>query len=138
MDEIAVHQRPILPLRSKRPVGVIQELYALLIAHYLVRAVMVQAAETVALPPTRMSFLESLRLIREALPDFQRTAPAEHGCIYQALLQDIVAVALPPRANRINPRVVKQKMSNFPVKRPDHRVWPQPVNPFRDTIQLRN
>jgi hypothetical protein len=138
MDEIAVHQRPILPLRSKLPVGVIQELYALLIAHYLVRAVMMQAAETMALPPTRMSFLESLRLIREALPDFQRTAPTDHGIMYQALLEDIAAVALPPRANRINPRVVKQKMSNFPVKRPEHRAWPQPSKPFRDAIQMLN
>jgi hypothetical protein len=138
VDEIAVHQRPILPLRSKLPVGVIQELYALLIAHYLVRAVMVQAAETVALPPTRMSFLESLRLIREALPDFQRTAPTDHRIIYQALLEDIATLALPPRANRINPRVVKQKMSNFPVKRPEHRTWPQPTKAFRDTIQMHN
>lgn len=60
VDEVAVHQRPILPLRSKLPVGVVQEVYALLIAHYLVRAVMAQAAETVALPPTRMSFLEKI------------------------------------------------------------------------------
>jgi hypothetical protein len=136
VDELVIHQRPVLPLRSKLPVGVVQELYGLLIAHYLVRAVMVDAAATVSLAPTRMSFVESLRLIREALPDFQRTAPADHRSIYQALLADIAAVALPPRANRINPRVVKQKMSNFPVKRPEHRGWPQPTKPFRDTIQM--
>jgi len=138
VDELVIHQRPVLPLRSKLPVGVVQELYGLLIAHYLVRAVMVDAATTVSLAPTRMSFLESLRLIREALPDFQRTAPADHGRIYQALPADIAAVALPPRANRINPRVVKQKMSNFPVKRPAQRGWPQPLKPFRDTIQMLN
>jgi hypothetical protein len=136
IDEVAVHQRPIRPLRSQLPVGVVQELYGLLIAHYLVRTVMVEAAATVSLPPTRMSFLESLRLIREALPDVQRTAPTDHGCIYAALLDDIAAVALPPRANRINPRVVKQKMSNFPVKRPVHRAWTQPTKPFPQTVQL--
>lgn len=138
VDELVIHQRPILPLRSQKPVGVVQELYALLIAHYLVRAVMVEAAAPVALPPTRMSFLESLRLIRDVLPDFQRAAPEQHPRIYAALLEDIAAAALPPRANRINPRVVKQKMSNFPVKRPRHRAWPQSTKPFRDTIQMLN
>jgi hypothetical protein len=138
IDELVIHQRPVLPLRSKRPVGVVQELYGLLIAHYLVRAVMVDAAATVSLPPIRMSFLESLRLIRDALPDFQRTARNHHGIVYAALLADIAAAALPLRANRINPRVVKQKMSNFPVKRPEHRAWPQPIKPFRDTIQMLN
>ncbi|PZS08959.1 MAG: IS4 family transposase [Chloroflexi bacterium] len=138
VDELVIHQRPVLPLRSKLPVGVVQELYGLLIAHYLVRAVMVDAAATVSLAPTRMSFLESLRLIREAMPDFQRAAPAQHALIYAALLTDIAATALPPRANRINPRVVKQKLSNFPVKRPVHRGWPQPIKPFRDTIQMLN
>lgn len=136
IDEFVTHQPPVLPLRSKLPVGVVQELYGLLIAHYLVRAVMVDAAATVSLAPTRMSFLESLRLIRAALPDVQRTAPEQHALIYAALLADIAAAALPPRANRINPRVVKQKMSNFPVKRPAHRDWPQPTKPFRDTIQM--
>lgn len=138
IDELVTHQRPVPPLRSKRPVGVVQELYGLLIAHYLVRAVMVDAAATAAVAPTRMSFLESLRLIRETLPDCQRAAPEHHACIYAALLADIVATALPSRANRINPRVIKQKMSKFPVKRPVHRGWPQPTKPFRDTVQMLN
>lgn len=138
VDEVATHQRPVRPLRSKHPVGVVQEVYGLLLAHYLIRAVMVEAAATASLPPTRLSFLESLRLIREALPDFQRTAPHDHPIIYQALLADLVAAALPPRANRINPRVVKQKMSKFRVKGPQHRAWPQPTKPFRDAIFLLN
>ena len=38
MDEIKSHQRtPKEPLRSKKAVGVIQEIYGLLIAHYVVR-----------------------------------------------------------------------------------------------------
>jgi Insertion element 4 transposase N-terminal/Transposase DDE domain len=138
VDELVIHQRPVLPLRSQKPVGVVQELYGLLIAHYLVRAVMVDAAASVSLAPTRMSFLESLRLIRDALPDFQRIAPAQHGRIAAGLLADIAALALPPREHRVNPRVVKQKMSNFPVKRPVHRSWPQPTTPFADTIRILN
>ena len=33
-------------------------------------------------------------------------------------LQEILAVRLPPRRPRSNPRVVKRKMSNWPLKRP--------------------
>jgi hypothetical protein len=55
VDEINTHQRPPQkPLRSERPVGVIQEAYyELLVAHYVVRAVMTEAARTVELPPGR-------------------------------------------------------------------------------------
>jgi hypothetical protein len=48
IDEIDTHQRLLpRPLRSLHPVGVIQELYALLIAHFVVRAVMHKAALSV-------------------------------------------------------------------------------------------
>jgi Insertion element 4 transposase N-terminal/Transposase DDE domain len=41
IDELQVHQRLVNhPLRSLKPRGVIQELYAILIAHYIVRAFM--------------------------------------------------------------------------------------------------
>lgn len=135
-DEVKTHQRPIAPLRSRKPVGVIQEVYALLLAHYVVRAVIVEAAYTVDLAPTRVSFLTTLRLLRAALPDFQRAAPTEHPRLYQHLLADVAAARLPARANRSNPRVVKQKMSNFRVKGPPHQHWPQPTKPFRQAVIL--
>ena len=135
-DEVKAHQRPAVPLRSRKPVGVIQEVYALLLAHYVVRAVMVEAAHAVDLAPTRLSFLATLRVIRDALPDFQRAAPAEHPRLYHQLLADIAATRLPPRANRSNPRAVKRKMSNFKVKGPQHQPWPQPTKPFRAAIVL--
>jgi len=137
-DELGTHQRPPTPLRSRTPVGVLQEVYGLLLAHYVVRAVMAAAAATAPapLPPTRLSFLASLRLIRLALPELQRTAPAARPRLYRQLLAELVAAPLPPRRNRCYPRVVKQKMSNFGVKRPEHRRWPQPTKAFRDAIKL--
>jgi hypothetical protein len=77
-----------------------------------------------------------VRLIRVTLPEVQRTAPADHPRRSRQLLADIVAQPLPPRRNRRNPRVVKQKMSNFRVKAPYHRRWPQPTKAFRDAIVL--
>jgi len=34
--------------------------------------------------------------------------------------------------------VVKRKMSNFSVKKPSHRNWPQPTKPFREAVVLLN
>ena len=135
-DELKTHQRPAAPLRSRKPVGVDQEVYALLLAHYVVRAVMADAACAASLPPARLSFLAALRLGRAALPDFQRAAPAEHARLYRQLLADIAAARLPERRDRSNPRVVKRKMSNFAVKGPQHRRWPQPTSPFRAAVRL--
>jgi Insertion element 4 transposase N-terminal/Transposase DDE domain len=137
VDEIKTHQRqPQRPLRSERPVGVIQEVYGLLVAHYVVRAVMADAAKTVELAPSRLSFTNTLRLIREMAPEVQRTASADHPRLYRQLLADVASEPLPPRANRSNPRVVKRKMSNFGVKNPNHRDWPQPTRPFREAVVL--
>jgi hypothetical protein len=137
-DEIETHQLPKRPLRSHTPVGVLQEIFGLLIAHYLVRAIMGQAAQTADLPPLRLSFLESLRLLREYLPDFQHSASRSHPKLRAALLADLLAAKLPPRPYRINPRVIKQWLSRFPIKRLHHRTWPQPTKPFLEAIVLLN
>jgi hypothetical protein len=135
-DELEIHQRPPRPLRSQTPVGVIQEIYGLLLAHYVVRAVLADAATLPGLPPIRLSFLTALRLVRDALPEFHRTRPADHPRLYHQLLRDVAAYPLPPRRVRSYPRVVKQKMSNFRVKGPRHRQWPQPTRAFHDAIVL--
>jgi hypothetical protein len=33
--------------------------------------------------------------------------------------------------------VVKRKMSNFKLKRPNHRDWPQPTRPISDAVSIR-
>jgi hypothetical protein len=133
------HQRPPhQPLRSERPVGVVQEVYGLLVAHYIVRAVMVEAAQEAGLAPSRLSFTATLRIIREMVPEMQRTAAVDRPRLYRQLLADVAARPLPPRTNRTNPRVVKRKMSNFGVKSPRHRHWPQPTKSFREAVVLLN
>jgi hypothetical protein len=137
IDEIDTHQRLLpRPLRSLQPVGVIQELYALLIAHFVVRALMHQAALAHDLDPDRLSFVNTLRLVTDAIPEFQLVDPADHPRLWTRLLHDIAHFRLPERENRSNPRVVKRKMSPFKLKRPAHRSWPQPSKVFRDAIVL--
>lgn len=139
VDEVDTHQRPPrVPLRSKKPLGVIQELYGLLIAHYVVRHAMHQAALQANLDPDRLSFTNALRLVCDAVPFFQIVAPEHHAALYQQLLRDIARHSLPERAHRINPRVVKRKVSKFDVKRLRHYQWPQPCMPFRDAVVMLN
>jgi hypothetical protein len=136
VDELKTHQRPPAPLRSRAPVGVVQELYGLLLAHYVVRARMAHAAATAGLAPTRLSFLAALRLVRTTAADLQRAAPRTRPGLHRQLLADLAAAVLPPRRQRLNPRVVKQKMSNFRLKRPHHHPWPQPTKPFHAAVVI--
>jgi len=104
IDEVDTHKRLVQhPLRSQKPVGVIQELYGLLVAHDAIRAIMAEAAAHASIAPTRLSFVQSVELLYIALDDFQLVAPPHHTCLYQRLLRDITACRLPPRAQHTNP-----------------------------------
>lgn len=134
-DELKTHQRERPVLRSQTPAGVVQEVYGLLLAHYLVRVLMHEAAATEDLAPRRLSFTATLKILRCRLPE----CPAsQRGCRrwYRLLLQEIAEERLEPRRNRINPRVIKRKMSNWPKKRPIHRFSPQPTKPFEQAIVM--
>ena len=139
IDEVDTHQRlPNLPLRSHKPVGIIQEACGLLLAHYAVRVVMHDAATQAGLAPDRLSFINAVRIIGDALAEFQMTAPEQWSRLYQRLLKDIARYQLPERENRSNPRVVKRKMSKFKLKREIHRHWPQPSKPLQEAIVILN
>jgi hypothetical protein len=139
IDEMDTHQRLAFhPLRSQKPVGVLQELYGLLLAHYAIRKVMFDAAQLAPVDPDRISFINSLYLICDAISEFQQTCPDQHPALYQRLLKDILRFVLPERKTRVNPRVVKRKMSNFNLKRPEHYQWPQPKKSFAEAIAILN
>ncbi len=139
IDEVDTHQRlPKHCLRSKKPAGVIQEAYGLLIAHFAVRMSMHEAALQSGLDPDRLSFTNALKIVCDAVAEFQMTATKQLPRLYQRLLNDISRHRLPKRDNRCNPRVVKRKMSNFKLKRPEHAHWPQPSRSFLEAIVLLN
>jgi hypothetical protein len=137
IDEVDTHQRLAgRPLRSLKPVGVIQELYGLLVAHYAIRFLMHEAALQADIDPDRVSFVHALNVIHGAIPEFQMTTPEQLPQLYTRLLRDIVDRLLPERRLRSNPRVVKRKMSNFHLKRAEHRSWPQPTLPFHQAVAV--
>lgn len=138
IDEIDTHQRLVgRTLRSLTPVGVIQELYGILLAHYAVRVLMHEAALTVDVDPDRLSFVHALEIVRDAIPEFQMVARAQQRALYERMLDDIARKRLPPRRPRSNARVVKRKLSNFKVKRPEHYRSPNPRGAFQDAVVIQ-
>jgi Insertion element 4 transposase N-terminal/Transposase DDE domain len=135
IDEVKTHQRERPVLRSETPAGVIQEVTGLLLAHYVVRVLMCEAAQRQALPPRRMSFTGALKILRCRLPECPKSKPALERW-YQDLLAEIGEEVLPQRRNRSNPRVIKRKMSHWLKKRPKHRMPPQPTKSFRQLINI--
>jgi hypothetical protein len=65
LDEIETHQiAHSRVLRSKSPEMVRQEIWGILLAHYAIRTMMVEAAHDADIDPDRLSFIRSLRVIR--------------------------------------------------------------------------
>jgi hypothetical protein len=64
------------PIRSLNPREVVQEVYGLLLGHWAVRCLMVQAAQQAGISPLCLGFTGTLKVIRSAIPEFQN-APTE-------------------------------------------------------------
>jgi hypothetical protein len=137
IDEVKTHQRERPVLRSATPAGVVQEIDGLLLAHYVVRVLMSEAAQRNNLPPRRLSFTGTLKVLRCRLPECPKSRKGLQRW-YEDLLAEIAEEVLPERRNRINPRVIKRKMSNWRKKRAEHRHSPQPTKKFRPSVVILN
>jgi hypothetical protein len=135
IDELKTHQRERPVLRSQTALGVMQEIYGLLLGHYIVRVLMQEAAAQKGIDPQRISFTGTLRILRCRLPECPSSAAGLRQW-RQALLEEIAEEILPERRNRINPRVIKTKMSRWEKKKPKHCRYPQPTKEFRDAVVL--
>jgi hypothetical protein len=136
-DEFKTHQRERPVLRSETPAGVVQEIYGLLLGHYVVRKLMCEAATEADCEPRDLSFVNTLKILRCRLPE----VPRSHSGIatwYANLIAEVAEERIEPRRDRINPRVIKRKMSNWAKKRQQHREFPQPTRRFRESIVMLN
>ncbi len=136
-DELKTHQlHRHVHLRSRTPCGILQETYGILIAYNAVRFLMHEAALSVDIDPRRLSFIHAVRVLRETA-SLMRAAPASRlPILYAGMIQHIAHGRLPPRNNRINPRVVKKKMSNFGKKKPEHYRVPKPQTTFQQSVVI--
>jgi Insertion element 4 transposase N-terminal/Transposase DDE domain len=142
-DEQKTHQDPRRAskpanLRSETPAGVMQELYALSLVHFVTRALMFQAASGVELDPDRLSFAGCFQILQCRLPECDASSAASLTAWYETLLWEMSRERLPPRRNRINPRVIKQKMSKWKKKRPIHFRPPPLRKSFAASVVMLN
>jgi hypothetical protein len=78
IDELKVHLLGRkTDIRSQKAREVVQEVYGLLLGHWAVRTLIFQAATSALVAPLRLSFTGTLRVVRRALPKFQRLQPQE-------------------------------------------------------------
>ena len=120
-------QRGPAQLRSGTPAGVVQELYALSLGHFVTQALRVEAAKRQRIDPDHISFIGTLRILRCRLPECDSDNADTFAAWFGRLMWEIAQERLEPRRNRINPRVVKHQVSNYAKKHPHHR----PVPPLR-------
>jgi hypothetical protein len=122
LDELKTHLNGRKTLiRSKNPREVVQEIYGWLLAHYCVRVLMFQAAQTAEISPLQLGFTGTVRVIRRAVPMFQQAAPEEMNLFLSWLIEEILDNQLPPKQGRTNPRVVKKPRSKFKAAKQSHR-----------------
>jgi len=121
IDEVKTHpcggttvNRPVL-LRSQSPRRVLQEAYGMLVAYNLVRTLMAAATDYNHGDPLRISFVDSIELIRQAHVVMALARTDELAALYGDLLTRISTRKL-PRRHRRNPREVCIKMSNYAKK----------------------
>lgn len=107
-------------IRSKSPSAIEQEMWGLLTAYNLVRLEMQRIAKELDVAPTRISFVAALRYFVEQW--LWAASTATPGAIPQRLstMRDRLRQFLLPerRSDRVFPRAVKIKMSNYPRKLP--------------------
>ena len=142
-DEQKTHQDPRRAtkpanLRSETPAGVIQEVWALSLAQFVIRSLMFEAASRERLDPDRLSFTGCFHILQCRLPECDTRMDCSIEQWYETLLWELGQERIGPRRNRINPRVIKQKISKWPKKRPEHRHPPPLTKTFAEAVVMTN
>lgn len=139
IDEQKTHLRLSgQPLRSKDPDLVRQELYGLLLAHYIVRWWMHHSAYEADLDPDRLSFTHAIEVLDTACYEFALVPHEEFPQLQKRLLADLrdPSTLLPPRRLRFYPRVVKRAYSPFHRKRPEQQGFTLKKQSFCDILRI--
>jgi hypothetical protein len=110
-------------IRSKSPATVEQELWGVLLAYNLIRLEMARIADELGVEPTQISFVAALRhFVEQWLWAATTMTPGAIPKRLDTMRDRMRRFVLPPRRpERLFPRAVKIKMSNYARKRPPTR-----------------
>ncbi|RIK65971.1 MAG: hypothetical protein DCC65_11045 [Planctomycetota bacterium] len=92
-------------LHCKSVEGVLKEMWMFALVYNLVRLVMLEAARCRGVEPNRVSFIDAARWLVRAVID----PDAEYAVSLTSLIVN------PSRESRIEPRVIKRRMKEFPL-----------------------
>lgn len=139
-EEIAIGEAKVTlhngrVLRSQTPEGVRQEIWGLLLAHFIVRKLIFDASQESEQPPRRLSFTSAVNILEIALAETP-TGPRRLKWWLRDLISEIAQTVMSRRQNRINPRVVKKRSKARKTKKDHHRKPPPPNPIFADTIEM--
>ncbi|NQV23742.1 MAG: IS4 family transposase [Rhodopirellula sp.] len=141
-DEQKTHQDPCraektMNLRSETCDGLKQELYAPSLGHFIIRAMMLQAAEPSNIDVDRLSFKGCFQILKTRLPECNPRTESSFADWFDAVLWEMSCETTPVRRNRINPRAIKRKMSRWNKARPEHRRKPPLTKTFEQTVVMK-
>jgi len=137
-DEQKTHQDPTRAekttnFRSETSDGLRQEIYAISLARFVTRALMFQAAVAINIDVDRLSFKGCFQILKTRLPEYHSaTGLVELEHWIEGLIWEMGQETIPLRQNRINPRVIKRKMSRWDKCRPQHRN----LTPLKKTFEM--
>ena len=94
------------------------------------------ASAPIGLDPDRLSFTGCFQILKCRLSECDTRTPQTFQAWYEGLLWELQQEKIEPRRNRINPRVIKQKMSKWKKKRPQHRRVPPLTKTFAQTVVM--
>lgn len=141
-DEQKTHQDPsraekTTNFRSETNDGLKQEVYAMSLAHFVTRALMLEAAKETQVDVDRLSFKGCFQILKTRLPEYHPDdGMSRLERWFDALIWEMGNERIPKRRNRINPRVIKRKMSRWLKTRPEHRRLPPLKKQFKNTIVM--
>ena len=100
-------------LRCKTPPMVQKEIGAHLLGYNLIRAAMAQAASAKMSLPRQLSFAAARRAVAALQEQVRHNPHRNFSAAHAALLHRIADARLPHRPNRIEPRALKRRPSNY-------------------------
>ncbi|HET8660216.1 MAG TPA: hypothetical protein VFM55_14605, partial [Micromonosporaceae bacterium] len=130
-DQLKTHLRgPGRLLRSKLAELVYQEIWAWLVVHYALAALVTRAAEAAEVDPDRVSYIRALRIARRTATGTAGFPPEDWTQALPAVHAEITRKLNPPRRHRNCPRAVKRARHNsYRVKKPDQAASTRHAGP---------
>jgi hypothetical protein len=107
-------------LRARTPVGIEQEIYALLVTYHLLRTAMADATATRPdIDPDRASFTIAYQTARDQLIQAANVLADTVIDLVGTIGRHVLAALLPDRRLRVCPRIVKRAISKYQARGPN-------------------